>query len=139
MNIENLVLLVDDDPDDREMLQSVLNEIDITHHFVEADNGVEALSKLDELFENGKLPCLVVLDINMPKMDGKQTFLAFKNDERFSNIPVVVFSTSDSMLDKKFFQRHNTAYFVKPINFTKLKETAANLITICQHYGKRAK
>lgn len=137
MKLENTVLVVDDDPDDRDMLQSALKDVDVSHHLIEANNGVEALMKLEELSKQGKLPCLVVLDVNMPKMDGRETFLAIRNNKKLSKIPIVIFSTSDSLLDKTFFQRHDTAYFVKPVNFTELRKTASRLIGICYHNSRK--
>jgi CheY-like chemotaxis protein len=100
-----MVLMVDDDPDDREMLRKALTEINVEHQFIEADDGVEAMKKLEELLKKGQLPCLIVLDINMPKMDGRQTFVAIKNNNELSKIPIVIFSTSDSVLDTTFFSK----------------------------------
>ena len=66
-----------------------------------------------EMHAAQQLPCLIVMDINMPKLDGKQTFVQLQADSIFSNIPVVVFSTSSSPMDKLFFQSKG-ARFYKP-------------------------
>jgi CheY-like chemotaxis protein len=136
MRIEKTVLLVDDDRDDLELLQNALKAIDPNHTIIEAANGVEGLAKLNSLIGKGELPCLIVLDINMPKMDGKQTFMAIKCNNKLSKIPVVIFSTSTSLLDKSFFERHHTAYFVKPVNFSALATTASKMIRYCEHRSK---
>jgi CheY-like chemotaxis protein len=136
MQFERTVLLIDDDKDDLEMLQQALKAIDGEHKIIEAYNGVEGLEKLNELAASQSLPCLIVLDINMPRMDGRQAFVALKSDERFSNIPVVIFSTSSSQLDKTFFEHYKTAYLVKPINFTELARTAQRMINTCYHGSK---
>ena len=136
MHIERTVLLIDDDKDDLEMLQQALKEMDVEHNIIEASNGVQGLNVLSELIGKEQLPCLIVLDINMPRMDGRETLVRIKSDERLSGIPIVIFSTSSSQLDKTFFEKHNTAYFVKPINFEDLKRTAASLINICYHRKK---
>ena len=133
MRIEKTVLLIDDDDDDLEMLQEALKTIDGNHQTVQAKNGIEGLKTLETLVENESLPCLTVLDLNMPKMDGKQTFLAIKSNDVLSSIPIVIFSTSSSLLDKTFFDRHNVAYFVKPINLTGLAITASRMINACYH------
>jgi len=133
MLIEKTVLLIDDDEDDLELLQQALKTIDGNHETLQANNGVEGLKTLEKLLEQQKFPCLIVLDINMPKLDGKQTFLAIKSNEKLSNIPIVIFSTSTSSLDKTFFDRHNTAYFVKPVNLTELAITASRMINACYH------
>jgi len=131
MRFEKKVLLVDDDRDDLEMLEEALKIISTGHSIVEANNGQEALDILTNMLKQGELPCLIVLDINMPKMDGKQTFMKIKEDSNFSNIPVVIFSTSTSMLDRYFFERHRTAYFIKPINFEEFSKTASRMISHC--------
>jgi CheY-like chemotaxis protein len=133
MRIDKTVLLIDDDEDDLEMLEQALKLIDGSHQIIEAKDGMDGLQKLVELRNKNILPCLIVLDINMPRMDGKQTFVSIKADEMLSTIPVVIFSTSTSLLDRTFFERHHTAYFVKPVNFTALATTAARMIRHCFH------
>ena len=131
MRFEKKVLLVDDDKDDLEMLEEALKIISTGHSIIEASNGQEALEILTRMLNEGELPCLIVLDINMPKMDGKQTFMKIKADNNLANIPVVIFSTSTSMLDRYFFERHRTAYFIKPINFAEFTKTASRMISHC--------
>src|SRR5689334_1168246 len=122
MHIGKTVLLIDDDKDDRELLQQALSEINIDHRIIEAHDGVQGLSVLRELANKKELPCLIVLDINMPRKDGRQTLVEIKSHNLLSKIPTVIFSTSSSQLDKIFFEKYNIAYFVKPINFDELKQ-----------------
>jgi CheY-like chemotaxis protein len=133
MRIERAVLLIDDDKDDLELLQQALSGIDIEHRIIEAGDGIQGLNILNELMAQKKLPCLIVLDVNMPRMDGRETLVKIKSDPTLSRIPIVAFSTSSSQLDISFFEKHNTAYFVKPIKFDELKKTAERLISICIH------
>ncbi len=98
---------------------------------MEATDGKDALDRLADMKAAGKLPCLIVLDINMPRMDGKETFLAIRSDEALANIPVVIFSTSNSMMDKLFFQKKNVEYITKPIRFATLLEVAGRLLQYC--------
>jgi CheY-like chemotaxis protein len=111
------ILLADDDHDDLELLSEVISGIDEDYKIVQVNNGIQALKKLKELKLQGNLPCLIVLDINMPRMDGKQTLLAVKSDPDFSNIPVVIFSTSNSELDKLYFKKKNVEMITKPVEF----------------------
>lgn len=138
MEIDRTVLLIDDDKDDLEMLQLALRDIDLEHRVIEARDGVQGLKMLNNFLNKKQLPCLIVLDINMPRMDGRETLVRIKSDEQLSKIPIVIFSTSSSQLDRTFFEKYNTAYFVKPINFEALKTTAANLINICYHKSSNA-
>jgi len=133
MRIDRTVLLIDDDKDDLELLQQALVDLHVDHKIIEAHDGVEGLKLLRQLVQKRELPCLIVLDINMPRMDGRQTLIRIKSDKTLSGIPVVIFSTSSSVLDKTFFEKYDTAYFVKPINFQELKNTASRLIHICYH------
>jgi CheY-like chemotaxis protein len=133
MRIERTVLLIDDDEDDLEMLEGALKPVDGEHKTIQAYNGVEGLKTLENLMHEKKLPCLIVLDINMPKMDGKQTFVAIKSNPKLRNVPIVIFSTSNSLMDKTFFERNHTAYFIKPVNLTGLAITASRMINTCYH------
>lgn len=133
MRIERTVLLIDDDKEDVEMLEQALKLADGNHRIIEAKDGVEGMEKLVALMDQGILPCLIVLDINMPRMDGRQTFVSIKSDKMLSTVPVVIFSTSTSSLDRSFFEKHHTAYFIKPINFAELAKTAAKMMHQCSH------
>ncbi|HWJ26449.1 MAG TPA: response regulator [Flavisolibacter sp.] len=132
MNVNHTILCADDDPDDLQMLHEAIQSIDGRYRIIEAGDGTIALAQLSELRKNNTLPCLIVLDINMPKMDGKQTFLRIKNDPELSFIPVVIFSTSSSNLDKIFFARENVEYITKPIQYPHLLSVANKLLSYCR-------
>ena len=107
-------------------------EIDNRCQLVKARDGVDALKQLQQMKEDGTLPCLVVLDINMPRMDGRQTFVSLRNNPDFAAIPVVIFSTSSSPLDKLFFDKKDVEYITKPINYSFLVEVAKKLLYYCK-------
>ena len=132
MTKERIILCADDDDDDIEMLQEAIKAADGTYRIVQARNGIDALKKLDGLKAQGTLPCLVVLDINMPKMDGRQTFISIRNNPDYAAIPVVILSTSSSPLDKTFFTKKDVEYITKPINYDYLVEVAQKLLSYCQ-------
>src|SRR5215204_2936835 len=92
MNEYKPILLVDDDEEDRMLIQEAFDEIgapDVVHY--EA-NGEDALSYLERSAE--ALPNLIVLDLNMPRMNGTQTLRHLKSDERYKHITVIIYSTS---------------------------------------------
>jgi CheY-like chemotaxis protein len=64
-------------------------------------NGRKVLDFLQELDEDD-YPCLIIMDMNMPVLDGRETLASIKTDERYQSIPVVVFTTSDSQVDQSF-------------------------------------
>jgi CheY-like chemotaxis protein len=131
-NKEHIILCVDDDPDDLHLLQIALKEVGSNHKIVEAYNGEEALIMLKEMKHNGNLPCLVVLDINMPKIDGKQTLVSIQKDEEMKSMPVVVFTTSSNPLDQLFFAKKNVEFITKPIQYNTMFEVANRLLSFCK-------
>ena len=125
------ILCVDDDPDDQLMVLDTILEIDPSFRVATAVNGMEALSFLTRAKERGEMPCLVIMDINMPLMDGKQALAQMKKDATLSNIPVVLFTTSSSDLDKAFAALHRVAFITKPINLKELRSTVKRLVQMC--------
>ncbi|RYY22250.1 MAG: response regulator [Chitinophagaceae bacterium] len=116
------VLLADDDIDDREMFEEILAD----NHQVElvgsVENGQELLSFLTE---NGstQLPDLIVLDHNMPKMNGIQTLEALKKNESYQHIPVVIFSTyCDNKLLSECTNLGAAMVFTKPSSFDEYEQ-----------------
>ena len=131
LNQRRTILCIDDDADDLQLLQEAMHSIDPQCQIIKAYDGMHGISILSQMQNEGKLPCLIVMDINMPKLDGKQTFVKLKADDAYTNIPVVVFSTSSSAMDKMFFQSRGAAFITKPIRFEQLIEAATELLTYC--------
>lgn len=125
------ILSVDDDPDDRQMLKEALGALDVPHGILEAQDGEDCLRQLKAMVAENHPPCLVILDINMPKMDGRRTFLAIRNDPAFHHIPVIIFSTSTSPMDRLFFTSKNAAYFVKPVTVQHLLTIVREMLDHC--------
>lgn len=125
------ILCVDDDHDDcfllRESIQR-LSDVVVENAF----NGEKALEVLDNQKLSGDLPCLIVMDINMPSMDGIKTIEAIKKDSQLKNIPVVVFSTSLKTLDKEYIKTQNIESLTKPLDWSSYKEIAQKLLTYCE-------
>lgn len=125
------ILCVDDDADDLGMLRHVLQEIGSGYTIVEAFDGVHALEQLKQMEQQDRLPCLIILDINMPRMDGKQTVVKLQKDRVLSAVPVVLFSTSSSLLDQTFSKLKNVELITKPFDFKTLYSTASKLLQYC--------
>ena len=125
------ILWADDDPDDLMLMRQVLQELDSNYEIVEVNNGREALDYLQEASATNKLPCLLILDMNMPIMDGKETLAQIKADEKLKDLSIVVFTTSNSKLDKLFCQKHNVEMVTKPPNYVNLTEAVKKLLTFC--------
>lgn len=129
---ESDILLVDDDIEDVEMIEEVFREAHQQVGIQKAHNGMEALTLLNRLDKEGSLPCLIVLDINMPLMNGKETLAHIKQNPRYKQIPVVVFSTSSNPEDKVFCEQYGAEMIRKPTLYTMLKEVIQKLLNICE-------
>lgn len=132
MNWEDkTILYVDDDADDREMLgdavRNVAPEVKVTY----AENGLQALELLEQKRAAQTLPCLIVLDLNMPFLDGRQTYERIKTDPLLNSIPLVILSSGENPSDKALFKREGISYFTKPIEFAAMKNIASQMVTYC--------
>lgn len=126
------VLLVEDNEGDVLLTKAAFgkNKIDANIHV--AYNGIEALTYLEHAFENKSnsqtLPDLILLDINMPKMNGKEFLDKAKNDKRFHTIPILILSSSEAKKDiVECYEKHANAYLIKPHSFDQLKDLIGNI------------
>lgn len=125
------ILLVEDDDDDFFMLEMAIKAIDSGYDILQAYNGWEAIAKLDELAKAEKIPSLIVLDINMPKMDGKHTLIALQGNEQLKGVPIVILTTSSSAVDKMFFKQRRVEMITKPHTYMMYEEVATRLLRYC--------
>ncbi|MBL7699750.1 MAG: response regulator [Chitinophagaceae bacterium] len=119
------ILLVDDDVEDREIIQDALGDLgyDSVIHFEE--NGEKALAFLESAFNSGSLPSMVILDLNMPRMNGTQTLRQLKKDTRFRNIPVIIYSTSLNRIERdECLSLGAHSYVIKPVSYRDTVATA---------------
>ncbi|RYY64627.1 MAG: response regulator [Chitinophagaceae bacterium] len=129
------ILYMDDDQDDLQLLREALGRVDAQFNLLHASDGLAGLELLRRLGAQGELPCLVVLDINMPRMDGRRAFQALRQDPALAHLPVVIFSTSSSELDKLFFRGKNVEYITKPIHFDSLVAIAERMLEHCEAHA----
>ncbi|HEX2549442.1 MAG TPA: response regulator [Gammaproteobacteria bacterium] len=124
MNLSNKsinILLIEDDEVDIKNIKYGFKDFNIKNNLIIVNNGVDALNVL--YGRNGEKvltpkPKIIILDINMPKMNGFEFLKNIQSDENFSNIPVLIVTTSEAEQDKQFAQKFKTAgYFPKPLNF----------------------
>jgi CheY-like chemotaxis protein len=109
------ILLVEDDAADAILVEEALRARGAARSVVWVQDGLAAL----ELLRNPRTsrPDLIVVDLNMPRMNGRELLEVLKADERLKSIPVVVLTTSDAPADvSAAYQRHANAYITKPVN-----------------------
>ena len=122
-----LILIVDDDPDDIFLLSNALMSKDPSIKIVEAYDGEAALALLEDMIESVELPNLIIVDINMPVMDGREFLSIIKNKPETKNIRSVMYTTSVNLFDKVHCQSLNTELIVKPSSTDKLNKLAFKL------------
>lgn len=117
------ILLIDDDELDLELTREALDSSKIRNNIATAKDGVEALEHLRRApgYEDAPRPDVILLDLNMPRMDG-HTFLAeLKNDPDLATIPVVIVTTSDEESDVvRSYELHAAAFITKPIGLDQI-------------------
>ncbi|MBC7989326.1 MAG: response regulator [Luteimonas sp.] len=118
-----MILLVEDNPDDVELTRIAFVEAKLANRLVVASDGVEAL---DYLFARGThaardpddLPSIVLLDLNLPKVDGREVLQAIRASERTRSLPVVVLTTSAEPFDvEASYALGVNSYIQKPVDF----------------------
>jgi len=122
------VLLVDDDATDRELFVDALHHSGNRLSIAEASNGEEAFAYLSGVTS---LPDLIVLDLNMPVKDGRQTLKELKENAVFRKIPVCIMSTSNARFDvENAYATGANLFLVKPMDFREFTEMASSLLTL---------
>lgn len=108
------ILHIEDDQDDQLMLKEAIKEVDSSLEVWNAQNGQEGLEILMQCTLINYLPSLIILDLNLPGLDGKKLLMEIKKHTVLSSIPVVIFTTSSSELDKLFASKENVKLYSKP-------------------------
>lgn len=114
------VLLVEDNPGDVRLTQEVLRDGKISNRLSVATDGVEALAFLrrEAAYANAPRPDLILLDLNLPKKDGREVLAEIKEDETLRQIPVVILTTSKAEEDIiKSYELYANCYITKPVDF----------------------
>ena len=121
MKERKTVLIVDDDADDREMLKDAFTVSHEEANYITLENGDALLRYLaDQLTAK---PSIIVLDLNMPGKDGRETLKEIKSNSELKSIPIIVFTTSSSGQDKKVcYENGANCFITKPDTFNKLTE-----------------
>lgn len=115
------ILLVEDDAVDTMTVNRALKEIHVNNKVINVSNGKEALEYLRN--PNNETPCIILLDLNMPKMNGIEFLKIAKEDDLLKMIPVVVLTTSKEEEDKvNSFSLSVAGYMIKPVDYQKFVE-----------------
>jgi CheY-like chemotaxis protein len=129
-----LILITEDDADDRFLLQTAFAEKKYPEKIEFVENGVELIKKLQHIKENsdGNFPTLILLDLNMPKKDGREALKELKLHHDFRHIPVFIFTTTHNEQEiLRCNQLGASRYIVKPVTFDGLLKVIDELHDYC--------
>ena len=128
---KHTIVYAEDDWDDVQFVRDCFKKYSEKIELVHAPNGSEALSALDDLQQQGMTPCLIILDINMPLMDGRQALVKIKETHYLKKVPVVIFTTSNSFMDKEFATKWGADFITKPLRYAEVEGLAEEFVRRC--------
>jgi CheY-like chemotaxis protein len=126
------VIFADDDADDLELITGFFKQFNRNINVLEFKDGKEVLKFLDDFALNASTPVLIVLDINMPRLNGKETLAAIRNHPTYQDIPVLVYTTSSSKNDEEYCKKFNASWVNKPANLEEVKKVARIIADFCK-------
>lgn len=124
------ILLVEDNPGDAELAKEALESSKFLNELYIVDDGVKAMDFLYKKkgYEKAPRPDIILLDLNLPRKDGRQVLAEIKSDETLKTIPVVILTTSKSDEDVlKTYKLHANCYITKPIDLTQFFEVVKHI------------
>ncbi len=130
---KKIILMVEDDPDDIYLIGEAIDECQLNADINIVEDGEQLLDYLRHKGEyadpdGSPRPDLILLDLNMPRLDGREALAALKNDPDLRGIPVVVLTTSSAERDMKYSYAHGASGFVtKPVTFSGLREAVCKI------------
>jgi CheY-like chemotaxis protein len=125
-NVETIdILLVEDNPGDVRLTREALKDAKVLNEVYVAQDGVEAMQFLhrEGKFSNAPTPDMILLDLNLPRKDGREVLAEIKQDSKLKRIPVVVLTTSKADEDIiRTYNLHANAYITKPVDLDRFIE-----------------
>jgi DNA-binding response OmpR family regulator len=127
MQGKQIIVHIDDDPEDLEMVAYAMDKYDHIE-LIQASDGYAGMEVLNQLVTKGNKPCLVLLDVKMPGMNGRDVLMKVKQNELMKEIPVTLFTTSNSDSDKTLASKYKADFISKPHSFSNLQEVVGQVI-----------
>jgi CheY-like chemotaxis protein len=116
------ILLVEDNPGDARLTREALRDSKMRNNIHVVDDGVKAMQYLTRQppYENATRPDIILLDLNLPRRDGREVLADIKSDDELRRIPVVILTTSDDEEDVlRSYDLHANCYITKPVDFNR--------------------
>lgn len=128
---KSLVLYADDDADDRELVGEAFEEFSSVVELITFEEGGALLQYLERLAPLQPKPCLIILDVNMHGLDGKQTLRCLRAMSEYAEVPAVLFTTSTLPSEEAFANSHNAGFVTKPLHGAQIHKIVDQLIENC--------
>jgi DNA-binding response OmpR family regulator len=125
------IVCVDDDDDDLSFLRDAIHAVDDNYEVIELNNGLDAIKFLNQSMLKDDLPCLVLLDINMPFLDGKQTLEKIRSELGLTQLPVIVLTSSQNPNDRALLKSKGVDMYTKPMNVSELHAMVKKFLLHC--------
>lgn len=130
---EYIVLYADDDPDDTFLVNEAFSVYAPLVHLITFRNGLALLQHLEQYAAQKTAPCLVILDVNMPRLSGFDVLRRIRNHEHHKELPVVMFSTSSLPAEKQLARSLNAGFVTKPLVADQVSAVAEALLAHCSN------
>jgi CheY-like chemotaxis protein len=131
LSSSKFILIGEDDIDDQEFLNEVFTAVDNSFVVEFANNGNKMIDTLKEL-DDSLLPCLIVMDYNMPGLNGAEILHELRKDKRYSRIPKVIWSTSNSEMYRNIcLELGANDYLIKPSSVREMEDTVKYMLAFC--------
>lgn len=124
------ILIVEDNKGDARLIKEIFNESKLYNSLYFVSDGVEAMDFLRKIgkYANMPLPDLIILDLNLPKKDGREVLMEIKQDENLKHIPIVIMTISQADEDIiKSYNLHANCYVTKPIDLTQFMKVVKSI------------
>jgi CheY-like chemotaxis protein len=128
---KHFVIYADDDQDDLDFVKEAFSKYSRDVEVLTFGNGSTVLSYLSSLSPFEPAPCLIILDINMPLIDGKEVLTRLRQSEVFESVPVILFTTSSLPKDKRFADEHKASLVTKPLSVQHMQAVTDRFIDHC--------
>lgn len=125
------VIFADDDADDLELITGFFKQYNRNINVLEFKDGKEVLKFLDDFALNAT-PLLIVLDINMPRLNGRETLAAIRQHPKLQYIPVVIYTTSNNAIDEDYCKKMGASWITKSSTVEGVKQIAKVLAEFCE-------
>ncbi len=123
-----VILLIEDDPDNQELIRICLADCNIKHELVVIGDGEEASDFISSMNENSISPTLILLDLELPKINGHELLKKFREEESTKHLPIVIFSsTKGEKAIRESYLLGANAFVRKPIEFSEFREVVKDI------------